>query len=374
MLVQYGFVSSLELFAPDTKSDAPIYRQLADSIRNAIAAGEFSRGTRLPATRELAGQLGLNRSTVSAAYAILEQSGLLAGQVGRGSFVAAANPAPGPSSKFNWEAVLTPLEPWSSPVQEAVINFASSRPPDEFFPLAAFRRLARQVIDGPNASEILQLGSPFGYGPLRRHLLSESMSTPAARSGDDLIITNGCQQAFDLLARVLVSSDSPVLLEMPVYHGLLRVFGRARANVIPVPVGDGGIDLGVLEALVKQHRPRLLVVTPEFQNPTGSSLNLDARHLIVALAQRSDLIVVENNIYRELRYRGEALPSLKQLDDNGNVILDRQLFKDRFSRSARWLGTCPQAGCCPPGRSQTDERSALRSALPGGAPAFCGVG
>ncbi len=304
----------------DSALEAPLYKQLAESIRSAIKQGTIGRGERLPATRELAGQLGLNRTTVSAAYSLLEEAGLLEGQVGRGSFVAGSRTSSTVPS-FDWEKLLPPLESMHAAPADAEINFANSRPSEDCFPMAEFRRLSRDVIDSPRAVEILQLGSPYGYGPLRRYLLNENLATGLARAGDDLIITNGCQQALDLLARMLVGdSNAGVLLEEPVYHGLLRVFASARANMIPVLVGDSGINLGALEALASQQKPRLLVITPDFQNPTGTSLNLEQRKAIVAIAKRAGWVVIESTIYRDLRYRGKALPTLKQLDGSGNVI------------------------------------------------------
>ena len=308
----------------DANSAVPVYKQLAEFIRGAIRSGALENGTQLPTTRGLAGQLGLNRTTVSAAYRVLEEAGLLQGKVGRGSFVASVHrPTAGQtggSLPFDWEALLPPLEASNAPLAPATFNFASSRPAEGCFPLCEFRRLAREVIDSPQATEILQLGSSFGYRPLREYLLSKGDQTGITRPGDDLIVTNGCQQALDLLARVLVRDSSSVLVEDPTYGGVLSVFRRAGARPLPVPVGDKGFPLDTLEALLLQYQPRLLVVTPDFQNPTGSTLNLEQRVGILALARRFNLLVVENSIYRDLRYLGEALPSLKQLDETGNTI------------------------------------------------------
>jgi 2-aminoadipate transaminase len=256
---------------------------------------------------------------------MLEQAGLLEGQVGRGSFVAFGgghkqSGLPGGVDPFDWDAVLAGDEPLIAPPANVSINFASSRPAEDRFPMAEFRALTRQVIDGPEAAEILQLGSPYGYRPLRKYLLAQSAAEGTARSGDDLIVTNGCQQALDLLARVLVAENIPVLVEDPVYHGLLRVFGRAQATLIPLPFGDSGFSPALLETLVSQHRPRLLVITPEFQNPTGVTLNMEQRRAVLDISQRNGVIVIESQIYRDLRYRGYSLPSLKQLDESGNVI------------------------------------------------------
>ncbi len=305
----------------DDASSVPIYRQVAESIEKAIRSGFLQQGERLPATRELAGWLGLNRTTVSAAYAVLENAGLLDGQVGRGSFVSTiSDPASSFGKSFDWEGILPPLDPLSSPPAGIAINFGSSRPAESSFPIAEFRTLSKEVIDSPEATEILQLGSPYGYPPLRKYLLAQGTAAGIARPGDDLIITNGCQQAFDLLSRIFVTADTSIVLEHPVYHGLLRVFARSGATLLPVSIREAGLRQSALEDLLSRHHPRLMIVTPDFQNPTGLTLTLDQRKRILAAAQRFGVIIVESEIYRDLRYTGETLPSLKQLDKAGTVI------------------------------------------------------
>ena len=323
--------------ALDPASELPFYKQLAESIRGLIDCGLIQPGEKLPATRELAGQLGLNRTTVSAAYAQLEQCGLLQGHVGRGSFVARpemANAAPAARSTdgpaLDWDEILPPLEPQGASARNHRISFANSRPSEHAFPLAEFRRLAREVIDSAEAADILQLGSAYGYGPLRRYLLERAVEAGTARVADDLLITNGCQQALDLLARLFAADGQKVLMEDPVYHGLSRVFQRAGAAIVPVPVDDQGVDADAVEALLHQHRPRVLVVTPNFQNPTGGTLPLERRQRIVALAQRFGVVLIENDVYGELRYEGRDLPPLKQLDETGNTILLRSYSKVSF--------------------------------------------
>jgi 2-aminoadipate transaminase len=311
-------------------SDVPLYKQLAEAINAVMSRGSLKPGERLPATRELAGQLGLNRTTVSAAYAVLEESGLIQGHVGRGSFVAKRENAAIPATT-DWDAILPPIDSGFGPaIHEAEISFANSRPAGDGFPLAQFRRLSKQVIDSSDAAEILQLGSPHGYGPLRRFLLEQAAAAGIARPGDDLIITNGCQQGLDLVARLFARGGESVVLEDPVYHGVVRVFSRAGANIISIDLGEAGIDLDRLEDLVLQHRPRLLVLTPSFQNPTGVTIPLDRRRRIVELAQRSGVVLLENDIYSELRYEGTPLPTLKELDESGNTILLRSYSKVSF--------------------------------------------
>ncbi len=319
--------------ALDPSADAPIYKQLADGIRSLVDSGIIQSGEKLPATRELAGRLGLNRTTVSAAYAVLEHSGILEGHVGRGSFIAKLAKTDHPETT-DWDSLLPPLESAVPAAPNVQISFASSRPAQRSFPLAQFRRLTKEVIDSPEAAQILQLGSPHGYPPLRRFLFEQATASGLARPTDDLIITNGCQQALDLLARLFFSENrggnNGVVLEDPVYHGLVRVFSRAGANILSIPVDAAGLDPALLEEVLQQYRPRLLVVTPSFQNPTGATLSLDRRKRIVELAQRYSVVLVENDIYSELRYQGPSLPTLKELDESGNTILLRSYSKVSF--------------------------------------------
>jgi 2-aminoadipate transaminase len=288
----------------DPSSDLPLYRQIYLKIREKIETGEIEDGYRLPPTRELAGSLGLNRTTISAAYELLEAEGLLRGHVGRGSFV--NRPAP------------------------ALISFATSRPSELLFPLPEFRVTCTEVIQSEDAQTILQLGSPSGYGPLRRYLLEKAMIEGTARESDDILITSGCQQAYDLLQRILVQDGETVVLEDPMIPGLRNVFQRAGARLIGVPVGSDGIDLEALGRAVTRERPKLVVVTPSFQNPTGATLPLDNRQALLRIFQGSDTILVENDIYAELRYEGAPLPTLKQLDPSGQTILLRSFSKLAF--------------------------------------------
>lgn len=255
----------------DQLSSTPLYRQLAEEIRSSILDGKLRPGEKLPPTRELAGTLGLNRTTVAAAYEVLEREGLIRGHVGRGSFVADAS---GP------------------------ISFATSRPMEELFPVDEFRRTAEEVLGDGSLSALLQLGAPHGFAPLRKHL---------AGSGDPdgILITSGCQQALDLIQRTLAPRGSTVLVEDLVYPGLKRVFERAEVSLRPLSAMRGG---------------ELAIVTPNFHNPTGRTMPLAERLDLLAKAKQYRFTLVENDMYSALRYRGEDLPSLADLDDAGSVI------------------------------------------------------
>jgi 2-aminoadipate transaminase len=307
-------------------SEIPLYRQLAEQIAGRIRSGELSRGERLPATRELAGLIGLNRTTVSAAYAMLEEQGLISGQVGRGSFVSGETESS--SAGVNWTSLLRPaVSPTGFGREE--IGFVMSRPSSDLFPLDEFRASCNAVLARNDLAEILQLGSPSGFEPLRRHLLAQARTHHLAGPGDDLIITNGCQQALDLIGRVLVRPGDSVAVEDPIYPGLKNLLTGIGAQLSGIPVGPNGLDLSHLDRVLRD-RPRFLVVTSNFQNPTGATLPLAARRELLEAAGAAGVPVVENDAYGELRYSGQPLPALKQLDGAGGTVLLRSFSKVSF--------------------------------------------
>ena len=303
----------------DANSTEPLYRQLAAWLRQGIASGRLKSGDRLPATRELAQHLGLNRATVSAAYALLDEDHLLSGHVGKGSFVRA---------RLADSSQAEPSQANPGPYPAAAISFTTSRPAADLFPVDAFRRSCLEVLDSPQVSQILQLGSPQGYTPLRHYLLEQARLTGMAAPTDDILITSGCQQALDLLQRLLAADrPGPVAIEDPVYAGIRNVFPQPS---LAVPVTETGLDLDALEGVLAARRPRALVLTPSFQNPTGTTLPLAARRRVVELARQAGCLLIENDIYSDLRYTGEPLPALKQLDPHGNVIVLKSFSKAAF--------------------------------------------
>ena len=314
----------------DTASDVPLYRQLYGYFSALIHSGRLAKGERLPATRELAGSLGLNRTTISAAYELLESEGLITGQVGRGSFVAGA----AARGMFDWDEQLKSsagvIPPAAAPSGPDAITFATSRPSEHLFPLAALRASCEEVMAGPDFAHILQLGSPSGYEPLRRYLLDAARAEQLAGPEDDVIITNGCQQSLDLLGRVLLHPGDKVVVEDPVYPGLKTLFQEAGAQLIGVPVGPAGMDIAALEGALARERPRMIIVTSNFQNPTGATLPTASRAALLRAAQAAGVPLVENDIYGDLRYRGEHLAPIKSSSDGGHVVLLRSFSKITF--------------------------------------------
>jgi 2-aminoadipate transaminase len=311
----------------DPQSSVPIYRQLGAYLQRLIETGDLRSGDRLPPTRELAGQFGLNRTTISAAYELLESAGLIKGEVGRGSYVCGGLERS--AVPLNWSRALTASVSTSagSPVS-GVINFTSSRPSEKLFPMEEFRECCREVLESRDLKTLMQLGSPGGYEPLRRYLLDCAVQNGMARDSDDILITNGCQQAVDLLRRALVRTGEKVAIEEPVYPGLKNLFLEAGAELIGIPAEGDGIDLYSAQRAFEAGA-KVLAVTPSFQNPTGATMPAAHRAEICAMARAAGVAVIENDLYSELACDSEnSPPRLKQLDSN--VILLGSFSKIAF--------------------------------------------
>ena len=312
----------------DPNSEVPLYQQLHRYFSGLIESGSLKRGERLPATRELAGLLGLNRTTISAAYELLESEGLISGQVGRGSFVTGAPEHQ--NHGLDWRALLTSSvstpSPQSATSSAETISFASSRPSELLFPMDEFRQSCEEVFASSEIRSILQLGSPGGYGPLRHYLIGEARRQGVMGPGDDLIVTSGCQQALDLLQRILAPAGTKVAIEDPVYPGVKNLFLSAGAQVAGVRIGSNGMDLEDLERILERERPKLLVVTPNFQNPTGATMPLQSRKELLRMVRAAGVVLIENDTYGDLRYEGDSVPAVKSED----TILLRSYSKIAF--------------------------------------------
>lgn len=331
----------------DANSGTPLYKQLHAQLRRWVESGVLAKGQKLPSTRQLAGWIGLNRTTVSAAYSLLEAEGLIQGHVGRGSFVTG-----GPSARedgFDWDELLSEADRYLPPLAAtplpagAQISFASSRPSESLFPVEEVRRACEEVLSGAQAPWVLQLGSPQGYGPLLERLLAQARQEGLAGPQDDVLITSGCQQGLDLVQRVLVRPGDAVVVEDPVYPGVRNLFLRAGARVVGVPVGPQGMEPDQLERALSREKARLLVVTPSFQNPTGTTIPPAVRQAILDVARSHGTVVVENDIYGELRYEGGPIPPLRRFAGGQDVVLLRSFSKIAFpGLRVGWI-TAPRA-------------------------------
>src|ERR1700688_3962485 len=325
-----------------SESHVPLYIQLRDQLRALVHAGDLRHGDRIPASRECANMLGVHRTTVANAYAELESEGLIQGHVGRGTFIKKngnglkitppAAPVLNGSQGIRWELlfadergeeVLGRLTA-SAPVD--ALSFVMARPAQEFFPVEELLTCVSAVLKR-EAHDVLNLGPSDGYPPLKEALIELLRREGLTVKDENLLITDGCQQSLDLISKAFVRPGDSIILENPTYPGAVAIFHGARARCLAVPVkthaepnSELGVDVEALEATLAANRVKLIVLTPDFQNPTGTSMSLASRRRVLELAARHQVPIVEDHIYARLHLREERVPSLKQLDRANLVI------------------------------------------------------
>jgi 2-aminoadipate transaminase len=228
--------------------------------------------------------------------------------------------------------------------QPGMISFAGGLPDPAAFPVEQFA--ACSDILPAEGRRVLQYGASEGYPPLRETLLA-MMSERLGYSvhPEELLITSGAQQAVNLVARVLIEPGDPVLIEAPTYPGTIHCFRNVGARFAPVPCDGDGMQVEAIPEVVARceaasgRRPRLLYTVPDFSNPTGACLSIERRRRLLEIAAELRILVLEDDPYGALRYRGEALPPIKLLAGDTAGVLYTSSFSKILAPGVRvaWL-------------------------------------
>lgn len=297
-------------------SSTALNRQIEDALRAAILNGRLAAGARLPASRALARDLGVARSTVTQAFEQLAAEGYLHGVSGRGTCVAddlpdRSTPAP-PPSRLKSEASSPSRGRWLSP----------SLPATDGFPLGEWQRIGNRLMR-ENPAEWMDYSDPAGL-PVLREAISAYLNEQRGLICEPhrVLVVSGSQQALDLISR---ATDGPVWLEEPGYVGIRQVF-RAR-ELVPLPVDSEGC---VVDALPDSMPAGLIVVTPTHQYPLGATLSLPRRLALLEKAARSRSWIVEDEYGADYCYRGRPPQPLQALDEAQRVIYVGSFSKTLF--------------------------------------------
>ncbi|GAA1245947.1 PLP-dependent aminotransferase family protein [Kitasatospora nipponensis] len=188
-----------------------------------------------------------------------------------------------------------------------VISFAGGLPAPELFDAAGIRA-AYDAVLRESPQQVLQYSTTEGDPTLRATVAARLTARGLPTDPEELLVTGGSQQGLSLLASALLEPGDTVLVEDPSYLAALQCFGLAGARIVPVPTDADGIVPDALDALVAAHRPKLLYLVPNFQNPTGRTLPLARRAAVAQVAARRGLWIVEDDPYGELRFGGEPVP------------------------------------------------------------------
>ena len=201
-----------------------------------------------------------------------------------------------------------------------MISFAGGNPSNSALEPGVVRTLACEAIDryGTNA---LQYGGTEGLPGLRAGIADYLSSTAGVRcTADNILPVQGSSQAFDLLLKALIDPGDVILVESPTFLGAIQAMRIYKAQLIAMPMDEGGVIVDEVEKLVQKHHPKMMYIIPTFQNPTGRTLSLPRRKALAEMAAKYGFIIAEDDPYRDLRYEGEPLPSISSFDEEGWVV------------------------------------------------------
>lgn len=295
-----------------------IYRQL----RRAIIEGRLESGALLPPSRELARQLGVSRTTVTVAYDRLTSEGYVSARTGAGTFVSFdGRPAEDGKKRRRPAGVLKPRPIWDSIRLPATFDnpsrfyFRTGIPDASLFPQPTWRRLvARELRSYGNRAG--GYGQPAGHEGLRKAISRHiAVSRGLTTSPDDVTITNGTQQALDIMARVMLAPGEAIAVEDPGYQPPNRLFRSLGARVVGVPVDREGMVVDALPGHI-----RLVYVTPSHQYPLGVTMSMPRRQALLAWAERRNAAIIEDDYDSEFRFGGRPVDPLHTLDNVGRVV------------------------------------------------------
>ena len=325
----------------DGTSGVPLHRQLYEGLRDAIVAGRMPAGTRLPSTRMLAETMGVSRSTIISSFAQLHSEGYLQATTGSGTFVSDELPEEsvtqqrrnvehaGASIRLStYGASLSEAGPLEPPRRNGTIDFRDGRPAFSAFPHARWRRALAEAARG-DGEWLDYSADPAGYLPLRAAIAGYlARARGMMCDAQDVTIVNGSQQAIDLIARILIEPGDVVALEEPGYLGAQRTFAANGADLRAIAVDRDGIRVDALER--DATGARLVYVTPSHQFPLGAVLSAPRRRDVLAWAERTGAVVVEDDYDSAYRYEGRPMPALYSLDHSGRVVYIGTFSKTMF--------------------------------------------
>jgi GntR family transcriptional regulator/MocR family aminotransferase len=315
----------------DKQSTVPVFRQIIHQLAFLIDGGVLKVGDRLPASRMLAAQLGVNRATVYRAYEELWAAGYTESRPGSYSVVRARmtmNVDLGPpGSLIDWAGIGRESRLVGQSLtfagrklfQGEIINFRPLSPDSRLMPVDDFRKCMHDVLAKEGAS-LLQYGDMFGYRPLREFLVRHLQKHGIQVSVDEIMLTNGSQQSLDLILRFFDKPGLKVAVEQPSYSQFINLLDFYQAQVVGLPMGENGADLAEVDRIFVREKPAFFYTMPNFHNPLGISTSQEYRERLLKLCETHRVVLIEDGFEEEMKFFGKAILPIKSMDSKQVVI------------------------------------------------------
>ena len=321
----------------DRVSSQPLYKQIIDGIKAMVDQGVIGFDQALPSTRNLARKLGVNRSTVVRAYEELQAFGYLKSTSGSYSIVQKRRKEveydPERKSLLEWAEFSNPQARKLHEIflryspegringksENEAINISQLDLDPRLYPMKEFRRCVNQVLH-ETGSECLQYGTYKGYPPLRRCIAQRLRLHGISVSEEEILITNGAQQALDLLIRVLAGSGRKIAVEAPTYSHIIPILKFNGVIILEIPMKEEGMDLDFLNSALNKEQVSFVYTIPNFQNPTGLTTNHPHREKLLNICLQHRVPIVEDGFEEDMKYFGKVPLPIKSIDEKNIVI------------------------------------------------------
>lgn len=304
-------------------------QQLADLFLAAIESGQLAPGDKLPTTRELAAEAGVNHLTAARVYRRLAELGYVTARVGRGTFVRSLTPDAEAAHGDEWQSYALPeREPtyqdqilgdaFRLAGEPGMISLSTGHPSPRLYPIDELAQITADVFRDEGGDAIAYL-TPDGLLDLREQIALRGRRRGFASEAEEIIVTSGAQQGIDLVSRTILEPGDVAAIESPGFAGMLGAFRAGGARVVGIPSDENGLDVDALEAVLARHEVKLLGLQTACQNPTGRDLSPERRARLADLVRERNLFVLEDRVYAEVRFEGESHRPLRELAP-GHVI------------------------------------------------------
>jgi len=315
-------------YSLESLPELPRYQKVAERIAEMIAAGTFAPGSRVPSLRRLSKQMSVSLTTATEAYRVLEDRGLIEARPQSGFYVRAPRPLPpaparttGGGEAMDLEITDVYLRVMRRLGDATSVPLGAGTPNPRYLPTEALNRiLAREVRNRPETSQSYDDGP--GYRELRAQIARRALDAGCAIGIDQVITTNGAQQAVYLCLRALTKPGDTVVIETPTYLGLLQAIEAAGLKALEVATDpEDGICLDRLAEVLEMHRVAACVLIPTFGNPLGHCMSEPNRQRLVEMLASAGVPLIEDDVYGELYFERTRPRAAKAFDTEGSVLL-----------------------------------------------------
>lgn len=329
-------------------------KQIYQSIADRISSGLIEKGSKLPSVRSLSKTLKVSLVTVVKAYSMLEKDNLIATIQGKGSYVQSeenmiSNKTSDVSSfSLDWQLSITDHLPraqfWRQNMNVATKSQIWLSAASVYNSLLPEKHISRYLSSFilKNPSIISEYGPVQGDLEFRAAIADYLKFIGISLSKEEIIVTNGSQQAINLIARTFIGAGDIVIMEAPTYTAAIDVFRWQGATILSVPVDKDGMRIDLLLKLCDTYSPKLIYTIPTYHNPTGTVMSMQRRTELIDIAKNFNCLIVEDDPWREITFEKNPLPALKSMDTDGHVIYIKGFSK--FLSPGCRIGTLAASG------------------------------